>query len=103
MVKVLDETPPEQAEWVLFMQPDTVIDDVAFTFPFEFYQVRECAHSAHAAAPIRVAVPTWGLCAGQGLCCAGRRVQAAGWRPHGCVLWCLQLGTWRWASRLSSS
>ena len=40
MVKLLDETPPEQAEWILFMQPDTVIDDVGFTFPFEFYQVR---------------------------------------------------------------
>jgi len=40
MVKVLDETPAEQAEWILFLQPDTVIDDVAFTFPFEFYQAR---------------------------------------------------------------
>ena len=45
MVKVLDETPPEQAEWILFMQPDTVIDDVAFTFPFEFYQVSSPASS----------------------------------------------------------
>ena len=47
MVKVLDETPPEQAEWILFMQPDTVIDDVAFTFPFEFYQVHDGRNLAH--------------------------------------------------------
>ncbi len=40
MVKLLVATPPGEAEWILFMQPDTVIDDVGFTFPFEFYQVR---------------------------------------------------------------
>lgn len=36
--KVLKETPPERAPWILYMQPDTIIDDVAFTFPFEMYQ-----------------------------------------------------------------
>jgi len=36
--KVLKETPPERAPWILYMQPDTIIDDIAFTFPFEMYQ-----------------------------------------------------------------
>ena len=36
--KVLRETPPERAPWILYMQPDTIIDDIAFTFPFEMYQ-----------------------------------------------------------------
>ena len=36
--KVLKETPPERAPWILYMQPDTIIDDTAFTFPFDLYQ-----------------------------------------------------------------
>ena len=56
MVKLLDETPPEQAEWILFMQPDTVIDDVGFTFPFEFYQARmTCSAAFASSAPLRCA------------------------------------------------
>lgn len=37
MQRVLAETPPERAPWILYMQPDTIIDDIAFTFPFEMY------------------------------------------------------------------
>ncbi len=36
--KVLRETPPERAPWILYIQPDTIVDDIAFTFPFEMYQ-----------------------------------------------------------------
>ena len=36
--KVLKETPPERAPWILYIQPDTIVDDIAFTFPFEMYQ-----------------------------------------------------------------
>ncbi|CAL8464438.1 g3973 [Coccomyxa elongata] len=39
--KVLKETPPESAPWILYMQPDTIIDDIAFTFPFEMYQGKD--------------------------------------------------------------
>lgn len=39
--KVLKETPPERAPWILYMQPDTIIDDIAFTFPFEMYQGKD--------------------------------------------------------------
>ena len=41
MRKVLAEMPPERAPWILYMQPDTIIDDIAFTFPFEMYQGKE--------------------------------------------------------------
>lgn len=36
--KVLRETPPERAPWILYMQPDTIIDEISFSFPFEMYQ-----------------------------------------------------------------
>ena len=36
--KVLKETPPERAPWILYMQPDTIIDEISFSFPFEMYQ-----------------------------------------------------------------
>ena len=39
--KVLKETPPESVPWILYMQPDTIIDDIAFTFPFEMYQGKD--------------------------------------------------------------
>ena len=39
--KVLAEMPPERAPWILYMQPDTIIDDIAFTFPFEMYQGKD--------------------------------------------------------------
>ncbi|KAK9903381.1 hypothetical protein WJX75_004474 [Coccomyxa subellipsoidea] len=39
--KVLKETPPERAPWILYMKPDTIIDDIAFTFPFEMYQGKD--------------------------------------------------------------
>ena len=41
MRKVLAEMPPERAPWILYMQPDTIIDDIAFTFPFEMYQGKD--------------------------------------------------------------
>ena len=39
--KLLDETDPAAAEWILFVEPEMVIDDPAFTFPFEFYAGRD--------------------------------------------------------------
>ena len=38
--KLLEETDPATAEWVLYCEPEMVIDDPAFTFPFEFYAGR---------------------------------------------------------------
>ena len=37
MRQLLEEVPPERAQWLLFMQPDVVIDDIAFIFPFDNY------------------------------------------------------------------
>ena len=39
--KLLDETDPAAAEWILYAEPEMVIDDPAFTFPFEFYAGRD--------------------------------------------------------------
>jgi hypothetical protein len=39
--KLLQETPPQRAEWILFMQPDSFIDDISFTFPFESYRDKD--------------------------------------------------------------
>jgi hypothetical protein len=41
MRKVLAEIPPESAPWILYMQPDTIIDDIAFAFPFEMYHGKD--------------------------------------------------------------
>ena len=38
MRKLLAANPPADAEWILWMEPDTLFDDPSFTFPFEFYQ-----------------------------------------------------------------
>ena len=32
---------PERAPWILYIQPDTIVDDIAFTFPFEMYQGKD--------------------------------------------------------------
>ncbi len=37
LARLLDETPPAEAEWILYMAPDLTIDDLTFTFPFESY------------------------------------------------------------------
>ena len=39
--RLLEEVPPERAQWVLFAQPDALIDDIAFTFPFDNYQDKD--------------------------------------------------------------
>ncbi|BDA50039.1 probable glycosyltransferase 2 [Coccomyxa sp. Obi] len=39
--KLLEDTPPRRAEWILFMQPDAIIDDTSFTFPFESYRDKD--------------------------------------------------------------
>ena len=38
--KLLEESDPATAEWILYCEPEMVIDDPAFTFPFEFYAGR---------------------------------------------------------------
>ena len=35
--KLLDTTDPSDAEWILYMEDDTIIDAPGFTLPFEFY------------------------------------------------------------------
>lgn len=37
LARLLDETPPAEADWILYMAPDLTIDDLTFTFPFESY------------------------------------------------------------------
>ena len=41
MRQLLEEVPPERAQWLLWMQPDAVIDDIAFSFPFDNYQDKD--------------------------------------------------------------
>lgn len=38
--KVLRETPPQTAPWILYMRPDTMINDITITYPFEMYKGR---------------------------------------------------------------
>ncbi len=38
--KVLRETPPQTASWILYMRPDTMINDITTSFPFEMYEGR---------------------------------------------------------------
>lgn len=39
--RLLEEVPPARAQWLLFAQPDALIDDVAFAFPFDNYQDKD--------------------------------------------------------------
>lgn len=39
--KILDTTDPSDAEWILYMEADTIIDAPGFTLPFEFYAGRD--------------------------------------------------------------
>ena len=39
--KLLDETDPSVAEWILYVEPEMIIDAPDFTFPFEFYAGRD--------------------------------------------------------------
>ena len=39
--KLLDAYSPAEAEWILWMEPDAIFDDLSFTIPFEFYQGRD--------------------------------------------------------------
>ena len=38
--KVLRETPPQTAPWILYMRPDTMINDIIISYPFEMYEGR---------------------------------------------------------------
>lgn len=35
--KVLRDTPPETAPWILYMEPNAIFSEMAPTFPFEVY------------------------------------------------------------------
>lgn len=39
--KLLEDTPPQRAEWILFVQPDSFIDDISFAFPFDSYRGKD--------------------------------------------------------------
>ena len=39
--RLLEEVPPARAQWLLFMQPDALIDDVAYSLPFDNYQDKD--------------------------------------------------------------
>lgn len=39
--KLLDTTDPTDAEWILYMEADTIIDAPGFTLPFEFYSGKD--------------------------------------------------------------
>ena len=39
--RILEETDTASAEWILYMEQDTMFDAPGFTFPFEFYAGRD--------------------------------------------------------------
>ena len=39
--KLLRAYKPKDVEWILWMEPDAIFDNPAFTFPFEHYQGRD--------------------------------------------------------------
>jgi hypothetical protein len=41
MRQLLADVPPERAQWLLWAQPDAIIDDIAFSFPFDNYQDKD--------------------------------------------------------------
>ena len=59
---MLNKTSAGLAEWFIVMQPDTLVDDPAFTFPFEMYAEKHVVaigntsaialHEAHGLGPV---------------------------------------------------
>ena len=47
--KLLKAYKPEDVEWILWMEPDAIFDNPAFTFPFEHYQGKNIITVADAA------------------------------------------------------
>ena len=41
MRKILEDTPPERAEWIVHMQPETFFDDTTFSIPFDSYRDKD--------------------------------------------------------------
>lgn len=41
MRKILEDTPPERAEWIVHMQPETFFDDTTFAIPFDSYRDKD--------------------------------------------------------------
>ena len=41
MRKILEDTPPERAEWIVHMQPETFFDDTSFAIPFDSYRDKD--------------------------------------------------------------
>ena len=39
--KILEDTPPERAEWIVYMQPETFFDDTTFAIPFDSYRDKD--------------------------------------------------------------
>ena len=39
--KIMEDTPPERAEWIVYMQPETFFDDTTFAIPFDSYRDRD--------------------------------------------------------------
>ena len=71
--KLLRETPSAEAEWILYMDQQTLFDQPSFVFNFEFYAGRDLV----------VACDTWLMKSGQ----TGERVSWS-WcgRSGGCIL-----------------
>lgn len=39
--KILEDTPRERAEWIVYMQPETFFDDTTFSIPFDSYRDKD--------------------------------------------------------------
>ena len=39
--KIMEDTPPERAEWIVYMQPETFFDDTTFAIPFDSYRDKD--------------------------------------------------------------
>ena len=37
----MEDTPPERAEWIIYMQPETFFDDTTFAIPFDSYRDKD--------------------------------------------------------------
>ena len=37
----MEDTPPERAEWIVYMQPETFFDDTTFAIPFDSYRDKD--------------------------------------------------------------
>ena len=37
----MEDTPPERAKWIVYMQPETFFDDTTFAIPFDSYRDKD--------------------------------------------------------------